>query len=56
MAGTGRRGKYAKHFPQIARAVELGLGVGAPEDIRFVTDDTESAAYAGSLERILQAG
>jgi len=40
---------------QIARAVELGLGGGAPEDIRFVTDDTESAAYAGSLEPILRA-
>jgi uncharacterized protein (DUF362 family) len=38
---------------QIARAVELGLGVGRPEEIRFITDDLESAEYARSLEPIL---
>ena len=38
---------------QIARAVELGLGVGRPEEIRFITDDPESAEYARSLEPIL---
>ena len=31
---------------QIARAVELGLGVDGPEKIRLVTDDIESQAYA----------
>ena len=40
---------------QIARAVELGLGVQRPEDIQFVTDDPESATYAASLESILLA-
>jgi uncharacterized protein (DUF362 family) len=40
---------------QIARAVELGLGVGRPEEIRFITDDPESAEYARSLEPILLA-
>ena len=40
---------------QIARAVELGLGVERAEDIQFVTDDPESAAYATRLEPILQA-
>jgi uncharacterized protein (DUF362 family) len=38
---------------QIARAVELGLGVGRPEEIRFITDDPGSAEYASSLEPIL---
>jgi uncharacterized protein (DUF362 family) len=31
---------------QIARAVELGLGVENPEKIRFITDDIQSEAYA----------
>ncbi len=31
---------------QIARAVELGLGVDRPEKIHLVTDDVESQAYA----------
>jgi hypothetical protein len=31
---------------QIARAVELGLGVDGPEKIRFVTGDIASEAYA----------
>ncbi len=38
---------------QIARAVELGLGVTGPEGIEFVTDDPESAAYAEELRSIL---
>ncbi len=37
---------------QIARAVELGLGAASPDKIRFVTGDTDSAAYAA---RIMQA-
>ncbi len=36
---------------QIARAVELGLGVSAPEQIELVTGDSESRAYA---ERITE--
>ena len=40
---------------QIARAVELGLGVASPEGIAFLTDDAESAAYAEALRPILSA-
>ena len=39
---------------QIARAVELGLGVAGPEEIELITDDPESAAYAGEIQHILQ--
>lgn len=38
---------------QIARAVELGLGVDSPEKIAFLTGDAESAAYAEEIKRIL---
>jgi uncharacterized protein (DUF362 family) len=38
---------------QIARAAELGLGVTSPEQIDIVTDDAESAAYAGNVSEIL---
>lgn len=38
---------------QIARAVELGLGIDAPERIRFVTGDGESAAYATLISQYL---
>ncbi|MFC1486055.1 DUF362 domain-containing protein, partial [Candidatus Latescibacterota bacterium] len=31
---------------QIARAVELGLGISAPDQIEFITPDQPSAAYA----------
>jgi uncharacterized protein (DUF362 family) len=41
---------------QIARAVELGIGVTAPDGIELVTDDTESEAYADLLRPILLAG
>ncbi len=40
---------------QIARAVELGLGVGAPDGIEIVTGDPDSAAYAEALRPILLA-
>ncbi|MGC9521792.1 MAG: DUF362 domain-containing protein [Anaerolineae bacterium] len=40
---------------QIARAVELGLGVDAPEKIDFITDDAESEAYAKEIRRTLNA-
>jgi hypothetical protein len=38
---------------QIARAVELGLGIDAPERIRIVTGDSESAAYANLISQFL---
>jgi uncharacterized protein (DUF362 family) len=38
---------------QIARAVELGLGVDSPDQIEFVTDDPESAAYAEQIRQVL---
>lgn len=34
---------------QIARAVELGLGIDSPERIRIVTGDAESEAYANQI-------
>lgn len=40
---------------QIARAVELGLGVGAAEDIQLLTADAASAAYAGEIRSYLLA-
>jgi uncharacterized protein (DUF362 family) len=41
---------------QIARAVELGLGVASPQQIELITDDPASAAYAQELQEILQRG
>jgi uncharacterized protein (DUF362 family) len=38
---------------QIARAVELGLGVDDPGKIEFITGDAESAAYAEYLQQAL---
>jgi uncharacterized protein (DUF362 family) len=38
---------------QIARAVELGLGVDGPEEIELITDDPDSAAYAAQIREIL---
>jgi uncharacterized protein (DUF362 family) len=38
---------------QIARAVELGLGVASPDEIELITDDPESAAYAQEIQRVL---
>ena len=35
---------------QLARAVQLGLGVAAPDQIRLVTDDAVSAAFARQVE------
>ena len=40
---------------QIARAVELSLGVTSPEKIRFVTGDADSAAYASKIMQVLHA-
>ena len=41
---------------QIARAVELGLGVTSADQIELVTDDANSAAYADEISSILMAG
>ena len=41
---------------QIARAVELGLGVTRPGDIEIVTADDESRRYAEKLKSILLKG
>ncbi len=38
---------------QIARAVELGLGVSSPQQIEFVTGDDESAGFVQELKKIL---
>ena len=40
---------------QIARAVELNIGVSGPEQIELLTDDKESAAYAATIRTILNA-
>jgi len=41
---------------QIARAVEVGLGVQGPRDIELVSDDTEGWTYATRLKGILAQG
>lgn len=40
---------------QIARAVELGLGVDSPDRIDIVTEDDASAAYADEIRAVLLA-
>lgn len=39
---------------QIARAVELGLGIDSPDKIDFITDDTASQAYAEKIRNTLR--
>lgn len=41
---------------QIARAVELGLGVSSPEKIEFLTGDPDSLAYSEKIKEVLLAG
>jgi uncharacterized protein (DUF362 family) len=38
---------------QIARAVELGLGVDSPDKIKLLTADSKSAAFAEKIQKIL---
>lgn len=38
---------------QIARAVELGLGIDSPNKIELVTDDSQSAAFAEKIQDVL---
>lgn len=39
--------------PQIARAVELGLGISRPDQIELITGDAPSAAYAAQIHEVL---
>jgi len=41
---------------QMARALEVGLGVSGPAEIDLVSDDAEGQAYAGVVEGILAQG
>jgi uncharacterized protein (DUF362 family) len=41
---------------QLARAVELGLGVTQPESIDILADNDDGKAYADQLRMILEAG
>ncbi len=41
---------------QMARAVEVGLGVSGPGQIELVSDDAEGTAYADTLKGILAQG
>jgi uncharacterized protein (DUF362 family) len=41
---------------QIARAVELGLGVDYPGKIGFITGDEASAAFAAQIKAVLEKG
>lgn len=53
----GYKGKAARgsifEQEQIARAVELGLGVDSPEKIQFVTGDAESEDYVSRIREFL---
>ena len=49
-------GKRIFEQEQIARAVELGLGVTSPDEIEIITDDAESKKYAERLKPILLNG
>ena len=49
------RGKIFQQ-EQIARAVDLGLGVDNPEKIEFLTADADSADYSEKIKEVLQAG
>jgi uncharacterized protein (DUF362 family) len=46
------RGKIFEQ-EQIAQAVKLGIGVGSPDQIEFLTDDQASAEYAGKIRKLL---
>ena len=41
---------------QMARAVEIGLGIQGPDEIKLVSDDDAGRAYAAKLEGILAQG
>ncbi|MBI4589039.1 MAG: DUF362 domain-containing protein [Candidatus Rokubacteria bacterium] len=56
--GTTRAVSTGKIFrqEQLARAVELGLGVAGPEQIELITDDAAGEAFLTRLRPILAAG
>ncbi len=39
---------------QISRAIELGLGASAPEDIELISDGADGEEYARRLSEILR--
>jgi uncharacterized protein (DUF362 family) len=41
---------------QMARAVEMGIGIKSPDQIEIMTGDPESLEYAGSIKEILAVG
>ncbi len=41
---------------QIARAVEIGIGISSPQQIELLTDDEESKQYAEKIRTILDQG
>jgi uncharacterized protein (DUF362 family) len=52
LSGAASQGKiFAQE--QIARAVELNLGIPSPDKIRILTNDAESQAYADQIYEIL---
>jgi len=55
MFGTTKEVSLGKVFEQeqIARAVELGLGVDGPDKIQFLTADAESQAFANEIGQLL---
>jgi uncharacterized protein (DUF362 family) len=57
LLGTTREVSRGRVFDQeqIARAVELGLGVTQPEAITLLAEDTDGRAYADQLRVILEA-
>jgi uncharacterized protein (DUF362 family) len=49
-------GKKIFEQEQIARAVELGLGINSPDKIEIIAEDEESRNYAKKLYKILKEG
>jgi uncharacterized protein (DUF362 family) len=49
-------GKKIFEQEQIARAVELGLGITSPQEIEMITDGSDSKKYAEKLTEILLKG
>jgi uncharacterized protein (DUF362 family) len=50
--GVAARGSVFEQ-EQIARAVELGLGIDTPEKIQLITNNAESEAYAAQIREFL---
>ena len=49
-------GKKIFEQEQIARAVELGLGVNSPDKIEIIAEDERSRNYTKKLYEILREG